>query len=369
MVVAQKLDTILDKALQEIWLSREEIKFLLQLADPVSRERVFLTARELRQRYFADKVFLYGFVYFSTYCRNDCTFCYYRKSNDLCQRYRKTTREIVDIACALAEAGVYLIDLTMGEDPQYLANGSEGYENLLEVVRLVKKNTGLPVMISPGVVPGAILKELQQAGADWYACYQETHNRLLYKKLRLNQSYSERWASKIYARSIGMLVEEGLLVGVGDSLEDIVNSLLEMKNLGAEQVRTMSFVPQQGTPLSGNGSSDDRLELNIIAVMRILFPDRLIPASLDVRGIFGLQQRLNAGANVVTSLIPPDRGLVGVSQSTLDIAEGHRTVKGVMPVLRECGLAPATLAEYQRWLQEKQGRIKNRAIGKEILCK
>lgn len=368
MVATTNLDTILDKAFYQIPLSREEIKYLLKVSDPVKRERVFLIARELRRKYFEDKVFLYGFVYFSTYCRNDCAFCYYRKSNNLCQRYRKTASEVVDIACALAETGVYLIDLTMGEDPLYLSNSSEGYESLIEVVKRVKESTGLPVMISPGVVPGDILKELKKAGADWYACYQETHNRMLYKKLRLNQSYSERWAAKVYAKTIGMLVEEGLLVGVGDSIEDIVNSFMEMKSLGAEQVRTMSFVPQQGTPLYGLGSPDDRLELNMIAVMRILFPDRLIPASLDVKGILGLKERLDAGANVVTSLIPPDRGLVGVSQSTLDIAEGYRTVRGVLPALQDCRLTPATLEEYVKWMKEKQGRLEKSDPGKEIPC-
>ncbi len=367
-MVTTNLDPILDKALHQIPLAREEIKFLLKLSDPVQRERVFSTARELRGKYSEDKVFLYGFVYFSTYCRNDCAFCYYRKSNNLCQRYRKTAPEVVDIVCALAETGVYLIDLTMGEDPMYLTNGFEGYESLIEVVRLVKKSTGLPVMISPGVVPGAVLKELRKAGADWYACYQETHNRMLYKKLRLNQSYSERLAIKVYAKTIGMLVEEGLLAGVGDSADDIVNSFMEMKSLGAEQVRAMSFVPQRGTPLYSLDAPDDRLELNIIAVMRILFPDRLIPASLDVKGIMGLKERLDAGANVVTSLIPPDRGLAGVSQSTLDIAEGYRTVRGVMPALRDCGLTPATLEEYVKWMAEKQGRLEKSDVGKEMLC-
>lgn len=49
--------------------------------------------------------------------------------------------------------------------------------------------------------------------------------------------------------------------------------------------------------------------------MRLLFPDKLIPASLDVDGISGLELRLMAGANVVTSIIPPNEGLAGVAQS------------------------------------------------------
>ena len=134
--------------------------------------------------------------------------------------------EIVDIACTLAETGVHLIDLTMGEDPQYLSNHAEEYRRLVEVVDLVKKNTGLPIMISPGVVPKEIVVELKRAGA-----------------------------------------------------------------------------------------------------------------------------------NMITSLIPAEGGLVGVSQSTLDITEGHWTVQGIIPILKECGLTPATLDEDVKWMKKMQGLV------------
>lgn len=349
------LDKILEKLLHNVPVTSQDILCLLQLTQPEARERLFRAARLLRKRYFNDKIFLYGFVYFSTYCRNNCTFCYYRTANSDCIRYRKTPREIVDIACALAESGVHLIDLTMGEDPQYLSNDNEGYQKLVEVVKLVKQQTNLPLMISPGVVPKETLQELKRAGADWYACYQETHNRRLYDTLRLNQSYDERWSIKVFAKTTGMLVEEGLLVGIGDSIKDAVHSLQEMKKLGAEQIRTMSFVPQKGTPLYNAATINNRYELNVIAVMRLLFPDKLIPASLDVEGIEGLKERLDAGANVVTSIIPPEAGLAGVSQSTLDISEGYRTVKGIIPILEACGLTSATLEEYVSWMDNRLG--------------
>ena len=56
---------------------------------------------------------------------------YYRKSNSHCQRYRKSPHEIAAVAAALAESGVHLIDLTMGEDPQYLSNSRLGYRQLI----------------------------------------------------------------------------------------------------------------------------------------------------------------------------------------------------------------------------------------------
>ena len=317
--------------------------------------QLFELAAKKRQENFGDKVFLYGFVYFSTYCRNNCSFCYYRQENHEPPRYRKSRGEILSIARSLRDSGVHLLDLTMGEDPFYLNNGETGFNQLKELIAEIKAATKLPLMISPGVIPPSVLDELQMAGGDWYALYQETHNKELYEKLRLKQPYIERWEKKEYARNHGWLVEEGLLVGLGETVSDLVRSLRIMEKLGAMQVRTMTFVPQKGTPLGDVPAISNQRELNLIAVMRLLMPERLIPASLDVEGVSGLKARLRAGANVVTSIIPPESGLAGVSNATLDVAEGYRTVAGVTPILKECGLRPAAGKEYEELLRYYRG--------------
>lgn len=355
------LDQILDKAYHEISLTKKEIIDLLSLKKPDEISQVYRTARELRQKYFGDRIFLYGFLYFSTFCRNNCNFCLYRKSNQLLHRYRKSEDEILESAYALAESGVHLLDLTMGEDPEYVLN-ERGREDLLKIIEKVKKEAQLPLMISPGVVPENMLREFKKLGVDWYACYQETHNIDLYQKLRVNQDYHERFDRKIAAKRIGLFIEEGILTGVGDTVEDTANSLIAVEALGAEQVRVMSFVPQKDTPMENLLSPPRQKELLIIAVMRLLFPDRLIPASLDVDGIKGLKQRIDAGANVVTSIIPPKAGLAGVSSSILDIEEGNRTVARVSKELEEMGLAAASVSEYIAWINKKQPRASYGAV-------
>lgn len=90
-----------------------------------------------------------------------------------------------------------------------------------------------------------------------------------------------------------------------------------------------------------------------IALMRLVFPQRLIPASLDVGGHAELHHKLAAGANVVTSLIPPGQGLAGVAQCTLDIEDGKRTVAGIKSILRENGLEAASCQEYHAWLNQR----------------
>ncbi|MEW6622455.1 MAG: methylornithine synthase PylB [Bacillota bacterium] len=349
-----KLNDILEKAERAAILTQEEIIYLLELQDKVQVEKVFQTARNIRRRFFSNKIFMYGFIYFSTFCRNDCTFCFYRKSNDVSVRYHKTEAEIMETAHSLTESGVHLLDLTMGEDPRYF---SQGFKELLELVTRIKKVSNLPLMISPGLVPVETLDEFKKAGINWYACYQETHNRQLYERLRVGQSFDNRLKIKLLARERGLLVEEGLLTGVGETVQDLAESLAFMKLLSADQVRVMSFVPQKGTPMEGLSSPSFLRELLMIAVMRLVFPDKLIPASLDVDGIAGLKERLDAGANVVTSLIPPSTGFAGVSQSTLDIDEGHRTVQGILPILESCKLEPAHAREYAQWVKQRQTDI------------
>lgn len=343
---------ILDHARDGYALDAEDMATLFSTRQAPRIEALCETARTVRERHFGNRVFLYGFVYTSTYCRNDCAFCYYRRSNTSSVRYRKTEREIIEISHRLADLGVHLIDLTMGEDPELFR--PHGFERLADLVARVRSTTGLPVMVSPGVVPEEALRALAAAEATWYACYQETHNPTLFGKLRIDQSFSERIRKKTTARQLGLLIEEGVLCGIGETQGDLIESIQAMRAINAAQVRAMTFIPQKGTPLEGCAPNTSQRELVTMAIMRLVFPDRLIPASLDVNGLAGLRDRLEAGANVVTSIVPPGQGLAGVARSSLDIDTAKRTCKSVYRVLSDLGLETATLGEYLAWIEDRQ---------------
>ncbi len=350
-----KLNVILEKATQEVHLGREEIVFLLGLRERSRIEAVFAAARELRSRHFGNRVFLYGFIYISTFCRNHCNFCYYRSANAHPVRYRRKASDIIEAAQGLAESGVHLIDLTLGEDPLYFQD--QGFEPFFQLVKAVRQTTGLPVMISPGVVPADVLSGLSEVGVSWYACYQETHNRELFKRLRPDQSYAARMENKELAGQLGLLAEEGLLCGVGETSQDIADSIRAMRLLKVSQMRAMTFVPQKGTPMQSWENPDPLREMLVIAVLRLAFPDGLIPATLDVAGLAGLHSRLEAGANVVTSLVPPGFGLAGVAQSSLDIADARRTPASIRLELEKLGMQSASTADYLNWVKDRRRKI------------
>lgn len=148
-------------------MGKEALLGLLSAKSEGERAFVFDAAREARHRAFGNKVFLYGFLYLSTHCRNDCAFCQYRRSNSSLERYRKPLGEMLEAAGRLAADGVHLLDLTLGEDPYYVEPA--GFHRLLELVSALKETTGLPIMVSPGVLSAEQLVRLREAGADWYA--------------------------------------------------------------------------------------------------------------------------------------------------------------------------------------------------------
>lgn len=331
-------------------LSTDDVVALLSASGEDASE-LFEAARSARDRSFGRKIFTYGFVYFSTHCKNNCSFCYYRRSNNEIPRYRKSREDIVQLAGGLKDAGINLVDLTMGEDPQMYA---DGYRKLLDIISSVHDDVDISIMVSPGALPRHAFSAIREAGGDWFACYQETYNRNLFSKMRLEQDFDDRRNQKIWAHEAGLLAEDGMMIGLGETMTDRAETIMEMGMMGCEQIRAMTFVPQTGTPMQTVVPRDSSLELNAIAVMRILFPDRLIPASLDVEGIGGLETRLDAGANVITSIVPPNMNLAGVAQHELDIENGNRSVDHVFEMLDGMGYRHATSAEYRTYLDNRR---------------
>ena len=143
-------------------MGKEALLGLLSAKSEGERAFVFDAAREARHRAFGNKVFLYGFLYLSTHCRNDCAFCQYRRSNSSLERYRKPLGEMLEAAGRLAADGIHLLDLTLGEDPYYVEPA--GFHRLLELVSALKETTGLPIMVSPGVLSAEQLVRLREPG-------------------------------------------------------------------------------------------------------------------------------------------------------------------------------------------------------------
>jgi hypothetical protein len=63
--------------------------------------------------------------------------------------------------------------------------------------------------------------------------------------LRPGQDYDLRLEIKLKAHYRGMLIEEGLLCGVGETANAIADSIAVMHELDADQMRVMNFAPSR----------------------------------------------------------------------------------------------------------------------------
>jgi methylornithine synthase len=341
-----ELDEFIEKIKNGYKLSDNELRSILETEDQNELEKLFYVAQKVRNYFFGNKIILSAFVYFSTHCKNECAFCYYNKSNKI-KRYRLDLEEVIKLCTILKKEGVHMIDLTMGEDPYFHNDPSK----LIELIKVVKNKIDLPIMISPGVIDREVLIKLKENGANILALYQETYEYELYQKLRSEKSYNERIDCKKNAKDAGLLVEEGMLTGIKDSIDSIILSLREIEKIYPEMVRVMTFVPQDGTPLENKIPSTSLNEIKIIAIMRLMFPNRLIPASLDVEGIGGMEDRLNAGANVVTSIIPSNSILEGVVNPDREEIDRKRDVKNVLSVLNKMEMEPIEQDVFNRIME------------------
>ncbi len=337
-----EFDSLGEKIIEGYQLSDNDLRFLLSLESEEDLERLYSAARKVRDHYFGNRVFLNCFIYFSTYCKNRCSFCYYNCKNEI-NRYRLTAEEIKETCKTLKGAGFHMVDLTMGEDPYYY----EDPDRFVELVQIVKEELGLPIMISPGLMDNSTLIKAREKGANFLALYQETYDTELYRKLRVGQSFYGRVNSRLFAKKQGYCVEDGILTGIGNDIESTILSLRGMSTNNPDMVRVMTFLPQEGTPLEDFRDKSCLSELKIISVLRLMFPKRLIPASLDLEGIDGMVHRLNAGANIVTSILPPDSQLEGVANYDRDLTERDRDIKSVIRRLETMGMEPARQADFE----------------------
>lgn len=357
----EALAAIIDKAATHAGMPPSAMVRLLDSPTPGLLDRLFAAARRQRERCFGNRVFFYGLLCISTYCRNRCSFCHYRKSNTLAVRYRKTPDQAAVHARQLALSGAHLINLTAGEDPFFFNDDPGRLTPLIEIVRSVRRASELPVMISFGPLAGSALDRMRAAGATWFACYQDTFNRQLFEQLRIGQDFAARYHSKVIAKSRGMLVEEGILCGVGETSKDIMDAFAAISRLDADQARAITFIPQAGTPRQDDIPASSLRELIVIALMRITFPGMLIPASLEAGGLSGLRKRLDAGANVIDGLIPPGEGLAGMISNLVDFEAARPTMGGIGRTLRNCGLEAASADEYRDWIARRKRMLTHSA--------
>lgn len=281
-------------------LARDEFKELLSCNDDYLFER----ARSVAQKIYGNKIFMRGLIEFTSYCKNDCYYCGLRRGNVKAERYRLSKEQVLDCCKYGYELGFRTFVLQGGEDGYYTD------EILVEIVSDIKAaHPDCAVTLSVGERSNESYKRLFAAGADRYLLRHETANDEHYKTLHpAEMSPLTRKQCLLDLREIGYQVGCGIMVGSPrQTLDHIVDDLMFIKELNPHMVGVGPFIPHSHTPFRDYAAGGLRLTLNILAILRLMKPNLLIPATTALGTIDdkGREFGILAGANVVMPNLSP----------------------------------------------------------------
>lgn len=300
------MQAIIESLAKEHTLSRDAcIELLSQLNAknlPVLQEK----ARETALHVYGNKIFIRGLVEFTNYCRQNCYYCGLQAANTRVSRYRLTDDEILE-CCATGEAlGFKTFVLQGGEDPYFTD------ERMVPLVRRIKDTYPKSALtLSLGVRSFESYRRLHEAGADRYLLRHETADAAHFARLHPpEQTFAQRKEALYQLREAGFIIGAGMMIGSpGQTLETLAEDLMFLQELQPEMIGVGPFLPQHDTPLGSYPKGSITTTLGILAILRLLLPAVLLPATTAVgtAETDGRSLAVLSGANVIMPNLSPLR--------------------------------------------------------------
>ncbi|MHB8439836.1 MAG: biotin synthase BioB [Acidimicrobiales bacterium] len=206
-------------------------------------------------------------------CPEDCHFC--AQSSRFDTPVKATpfldTEEVLAAARETAELGAseFCIVLAVrGPDERTMTR-------LLELVPLVREETGLNVAVSAGILSPGQATRLAEGGVHRYNHNVETA-RSFFSHVVSTHSWDERAETCRLVRDRGMELCCGALLGMGESDAQRVELLLQLRELDPTEVPVNFLNPRPGTPLGDRPVVGAWEAIRWIALFRLALPDVIL---------------------------------------------------------------------------------------------
>ena len=284
-------------------LTRDELTTLIGCRGEEAKQLRDCAVRTARQR-FGRALYLRGLIEISSYCHNNCYYCGLRASNSSAERYRLSHTEILECCQRGYDAGLRTFVLQGGED-NYWSD-----ERLVPLVKAIRTQfADAAITLSLGERSESSYRALKVAGADRYLLRHEAANRALYNSIHPStMSYDNRIECIKTLIDTGYQTGMGMMIGVaGQSIDNIAEDIELITSLRPQMVGIGPFIPHPATPFAKEGAGSIELTLNTIAIVRLLLPAALIPATTALATLCNGSHReaIEAGANVIMPNLSP----------------------------------------------------------------
>ncbi|MCI0546025.1 MAG: 7,8-didemethyl-8-hydroxy-5-deazariboflavin synthase CofG [Candidatus Rokubacteria bacterium] len=307
------------------------------------------------------------FIPLTTLCRDYCGYCAFRRDPGEPGALTLSPEQVVAIAAAGARLGAKEALFSLGDRPEALFPEHReflrrlGHRTTLEYLRsvsaLVLEETGLLPHANPGLMGERDLAALREVNASMGIMLETTSTRLLGPGLAHDRAPDKVPARRLrtiaLAGKLGIPFTTGLLIGIGETPAERVDTLLAIRDLHEryghiQEVIVQNFRAKGRIPMRGQPDPPFEDVLRTVAVARLLLGPAMniqVPPNLADPG-FG--RLVAAGLN--------DWG--GISPLTADHINPERPWPGIGALAAVTRAAGAELRErlavYPEWARRPE---------------
>jgi biotin synthase len=250
-------------------LSVDDARAILDL-DQLDTFELLAVAYKFRKQHFGKSVTLHILNNVQNgLCPEDCRYCAQSASSSApIEEYpMKSDDEILAEAAQAyaAGAGRYCMVFS-GTGPS-----DERIEHLTRLIREIKRRHTIEVCVSPGVINAVQARQLKDAGLDRLNHNLNTSEQY-YRYICTSHTHADRLRTLEAAHSVGLAVCSGVIVGMGETFEDVYGMAKSLRDLGAESIPVNFLIPIPGIALKEAKGLTPEYCLRILCLFRFLNP-------------------------------------------------------------------------------------------------
>ena len=162
------IEQILEKAEAMQGISHREAAVLLECDLPDITERIYTLAKQIKDRFYGNRIVMFAPLYLSNYCVNGCVYCPYHYKNKHIARKKLTQEEVRKEVIALQDMGHKRLALEAGEDP--VNNPIEYILECIDTIYSIKHKNGEIRRVNVNIAATTVenYRKLKDAGIGTY---------------------------------------------------------------------------------------------------------------------------------------------------------------------------------------------------------
>ena len=347
---------IIEKAKACQGLNHREAAVLLACELEAENKQIEALAKDIKQRFYGNRIVMFAPLYLSNYCVNGCTYCPYHHKNKHIRRKKLTQEEIKAEVIALQDMGHKRLALEAGEDP--VNNPLEYILESIQTIYSIQHKNGAIRRVNVNIAATTVenYRQLKDAGIGTYILFQETYHKPSYEALHPSgPKHDYAYHTEAMDRAMTAGIDDvglGVLFGLNKYRYDFVGLLMHAEHLeatfgvGPHTISVPRICPADDiNPDEFTNAISDEIFAKIISVIRISVPytgmiisTRESPQSRKRALELGISQISGGSSTSVGGYVTPEKEEENSAQFELS---DTRTLDEIVGWLLEMGYIPS----------------------------